>query len=117
MAIVASVLTIITALVFGLLPLLLADFFYVAVCFVWDFILFCLWCAVFGLYKREYSIYRGPKKNWDQGMGKEMVRQTENMKDAVWIDLVLFLLFLVTTVTGVVGLWAGRSGTRRTAAV
>ncbi|CAF9930193.1 MAG: hypothetical protein ALECFALPRED_004548, partial [Alectoria fallacina] len=58
--------------------------------FGWDLILFILWVAVFGVFGKIY-IHAKPV---DGGV--------KRMKNAVWVDLVNMLLWLVTAVVGVV---------------
>ncbi|KAI9684110.1 MAG: hypothetical protein M1829_003380 [Trizodia sp. TS-e1964] len=53
--------------------------------FAWDAILFILWVAVFGIFGKMY-IHEDPEG--DSGI--------QRMKNAVWVDLVNMLLWLIT---------------------
>ncbi|KHE81526.1 hypothetical protein GE21DRAFT_1289551 [Neurospora crassa] len=55
---------------------------------VWDFVLFILWVAVFGVFADMY-IHEKPEGNND----------IRRMKHAVWVDLVNMLLWLVIAVS------------------
>lgn len=67
--------------------------------FPWDLILFILWVAVFGLFGSMY-IHENPEG--DGGV--------KRMKDAVWIDLINMLLWLLSAVAGAVAWFNDRSG-------
>ncbi|KAK0105187.1 hypothetical protein ONS95_004417 [Cadophora gregata] len=75
--------------------------------FVWDLILFILWIALFGLFGNMYI-----KENAEGNSG------IKRMKNAVWIDLVNALLWLVSAMgmaifwfrhRGQRSLWTGRA--------
>lgn len=88
----------ITALLYALLPLLIRSFTTVILC-GWDFILFILWVAVFGIFGNMYI-----KEN-AEGNGGIM-----RMKNAVWIDLINMLLWFVSGIVGALGFWRWRRG-------
>lgn len=66
--------------------------------FPWDTILFILWVAVFGLFGSMY-IHENPEG--DSGV--------KRMKNAVWVDLINMLLWLLSAVAGAVAWFTGRS--------
>ncbi|EHK99107.1 hypothetical protein GLAREA_09069 [Glarea lozoyensis ATCC 20868] len=68
--------------------------------FVWDSILFVLWIALFGIFGKMY-IHENPEGNGG----------IKRMKNAVWVDLVNALLWLVSAV-GMAGYWWRSRGTR-----
>jgi H+/Cl- antiporter ClcA len=96
-ATVVGSLSAVTALVFMILPILIS-YTTVAILFAWDFILFILWCAVFGLFG---SMYIHAKAEMDSGI--------QRMKNAVWIDLICLLLWFITSIIGAIGFWKGRN--------
>ena len=105
-AIVTSCLASVTAILFGLIPLFTSNFFHVAVCFLWDFIIFILWCAVFGLFHHEWvsQLAGVPEKNIPKIIRDEVTK----MQVAVWIDLACLFFWFATTIMGVVGVFLGR---------
>lgn len=68
--------------------------------FAWDWILFILWTALFGLFG---NIYIGAKPTPKQG------GQTR-MKHAVWVDLTCMLLWLITAIYSTVIWFRNRGG-------
>ncbi|KAL2062131.1 hypothetical protein VTL71DRAFT_6397 [Oculimacula yallundae] len=68
--------------------------------FVWDLILFILWIALFGLFGNMYI------KEDAEGNGG-----IKRMKNAVWIDLVNALLWLISA-GGMVAYWLKHRGGR-----
>jgi hypothetical protein len=94
------VLSAITALVYAVLPLIISSFT-TAILFAWDAILFILWIAVFGLFG---SMYINQDPRGDGGISR--------MKNAVWIDLINMLLWLVSAIVGGIGFWRWRKGNR-----
>lgn len=66
--------------------------------FGWDFVLFVLWTALFGLFA---SIYLDAEPTPRQG---GQIR----MKHAVWVDLVNMLLWFITTVYSSLLVWKSR---------
>ncbi|PSR94015.1 hypothetical protein BD289DRAFT_364082 [Coniella lustricola] len=62
---------------------------------VWDLILFVLWIALFGVFGKMY-IHENPEG--DSGI--------QRMKNAVWVDLVCALLWLILAVASF-GYWWG----------
>ena len=67
--------------------------------FGWDWILFVLWTAVFGLFGKIY-IPAHPKASQDRQV---------RMKNAVWVDLACMLLWLVTAVYSTLIWFRGRN--------
>jgi len=96
-ATVVGSLSAVTALIFAIIPILIS-YTTVAILFAWDFILFILWCGVFGLFG---SMYIHANAAYDGGI--------QRMKNAVWVDLVCLLLWFVTAIMGAVGFWKGRN--------
>lgn len=92
-ATVVGTLGAVSALIYGLLPLVFSAFS-VAILFAWDVILFILWTAVFGLFG---SMYINAKVEMQSGV--------KRMKNAVWIDLINMLLWFVSAIVGAVGFW------------
>ncbi|EQB53857.1 hypothetical protein CGLO_06374 [Colletotrichum gloeosporioides Cg-14] len=72
-----------------------------AATFVWDFILFVLWIALFGLFGNMYI-----KEN------AEGNKDIQRMKNAVWVDLANALLWLISTLASAAYWWSHRE--RRT---
>ncbi|MCJ1372114.1 hypothetical protein MMC20_003335 [Loxospora ochrophaea] len=66
------------------------------VAFGWDLILFIMWIALFGIFGKMY-IHAKPQE--DAGI--------QRMKNAVWVDLVNMLLWLVTAVMGALLFFSG----------
>ncbi|KAG8525861.1 uncharacterized protein KY384_000621 [Bacidia gigantensis] len=67
--------------------------------FAWDWILFILWAAVFGIFGKMYI------HEHTEGNGG-----IKRMKNAVWIDLVNMLLWLVTAVMATVAFFSLKGG-------
>ncbi|KJX98181.1 hypothetical protein TI39_contig429g00011 [Zymoseptoria brevis] len=68
--------------------------------FPWDWILFILWTALFGLFG---NMYIGEQPTPEQ-------HGLQRMKNAVWVDLTNMLLWLITAVWGTVVFFLHRSG-------
>ncbi|OJD31354.1 uncharacterized protein BKCO1_4900038 [Diplodia corticola] len=79
-----------------LLPMVKSLFF-----FAWDWVLFVLWVALFGVFGRMYI---GEEVEYDGGVRR--------MKHAVWVDLACMVLWFVTAVYGTVMWWINRGGVR-----
>jgi hypothetical protein len=73
---------------------------HIGLLFIWDTILFILWIALFGLFGNMYIHERA---GGDGGI--------QRMKNAVWVDLVNALLWLVSAV-GMAVFWAQKRGGR-----
>jgi len=73
---------------------------HIGLLFIWDTILFILWIALFGLFG---SMYIHERAEGDGGV--------QRMKNAVWVDLVNALLWLVSAV-GMAVFWAQKRGGR-----
>ncbi|GAB7362889.1 hypothetical protein MBLNU230_g3191t1 [Neophaeotheca triangularis] len=69
--------------------------------FGWDWIMFILWTAVFGVFGRIYI----PANPTPEQHGQH------RMKNAVWIDLVNMLLWFVTAIYSTVIWWRSRVST------
>jgi Zn-dependent protease len=69
---------------------------------VWDFILFVLWIAVFGVFGKMY-IGENPEGNGG----------IKRMKNAVWIDLVNALLWLIASIAAAGYWWKHRDNRSR----
>ncbi|KAF5657536.1 membrane-associating domain-containing protein [Fusarium heterosporum] len=67
---------------------------------IWDFILFVLWIALFGVFGKMYIN--------EDAEGDEGVRR---MKNAVWVDLASALLWLIATLAAL-GYWWKHRDTR-----
>ncbi|KAH6887903.1 hypothetical protein B0T10DRAFT_62202 [Thelonectria olida] len=67
---------------------------------VWDFILFILWIALFGVFGKMYI-----------GEDAEGVKGVQRMKNAVWVDLTSALLWLIATLAAF-GYWWRHRETR-----
>ena len=93
-----GVLSAITAALYAVLPLIVRSFT-TALLFGWDFILFILWVAVFGIFGSMYI------KEDAEGNGGVM-----RMKNAVWIDLINMLLWFVSGIVGGLGFWRWKKG-------
>ncbi|KAF9869530.1 hypothetical protein CkaCkLH20_13015 [Colletotrichum karsti] len=72
-----------------------------AAVFVWDFILFVLWIALFGLFG---NMYIKEDAEGDKGI--------QRMKNAVWVDLANALLWLIGALASAAYWWGHRE--RRT---
>jgi hypothetical protein len=83
-----------TVLIYGL------PFFKSYWAFAWDWVLFILWTALFGLFG---SIFIGAKPTPKQG---GQIR----MKHAVWVDLTCMLLWLITAIYATVIWFRNRGG-------
>lgn len=55
----------------------------------WDFVLFILWCALFGVFGKMYI---GTNSAYSDGITR--------MKNAVWIDLINLILWFVSAIVG-----------------
>lgn len=97
-ATVVGSLSAITALVY-IIVLFLASNLSIALLFAWDFIIFVLWAAVFGIFGKMYI---GTKVEMEPGI--------QRMKNAVWIDLVNMLLWFISAVWGLVMFFVERRG-------
>ncbi|KAH0537420.1 hypothetical protein FGG08_005773 [Glutinoglossum americanum] len=82
-AVVVGGLSAVTSLIYGI-PLVKSHFL-----FAWDAILFILWIAVFGIFGKMY-IHEDPEGNAD----------IMRMKNAVWVDLVNAILWLISGIYG-----------------
>ncbi|KAG9237914.1 hypothetical protein BJ875DRAFT_368992 [Amylocarpus encephaloides] len=92
-AVVVASLSAPTALVYIISSLLIPAILHVPFLFIWDTILFILWIALFGLFGNLY-IHEHPEGN----------KGIQRMKNAVWVDLVNALLWLVSA-SGMTVFW------------
>ncbi|KAF2158996.1 hypothetical protein M409DRAFT_30531 [Zasmidium cellare ATCC 36951] len=67
--------------------------------FAWDWVLFILWTALFGLFG---NIYIGAKPTPEQ-------HGQQRMKNAVWVDLVNMLLWLASAIYSTIIFWRSRN--------
>ena len=100
---VTGSLSAITAIAFATIPLFFS-YFYVAILFVWDFVLLILWGTVFGKF---HDFTRSDTSYSDD---KDPGNLVSKMQAAVWIDLVCLLLWLLSGLVGITGGWIGRRG-------
>jgi multisubunit Na+/H+ antiporter MnhB subunit len=91
--------SLVTAAIFGAIPFLIS-YYYVAMAFVWDWILFFIWCAVFATQHRIFS--QQHKKELEK---KYPYKGVDNMIAAQWVDLAAMLLFLISAIMGLVCLF------------
>jgi len=68
--------------------------------FAWDWVLFILWTALFGLFG---NMYIGEHPTPEQG-------GVRRMRNAVWVDLTNMLLWLITAIWGTVAFFRSRGG-------
>ncbi|KAF2858923.1 hypothetical protein K470DRAFT_259311 [Piedraia hortae CBS 480.64] len=73
--------------------------------FGWDWILFLLWTALFGMFGKMYI----NTHKTQAGENGKQVGHTR-MKNAVWVDLVCMLLWLVTAIYSTILFFRHRSG-------
>jgi len=92
-AVVIGGLSVVTSLVYGI-PIVKSYIF-----FAWDTILFILWIAVFGVFGKMYI-----REDAEGNSG------VQRMKNAVWVDLVNVLLWLVSAIYGAILFRASRPG-------
>lgn len=103
LSVVAGSISTITAVAFALIPALIS-YYYVAIAFIWDWIIFFIWCAVFGWFHatfRGYNTYPGP----DRG---DVVK----LANFQWVDLANLLLWLATALMSVACLLHDRRSLR-----
>ncbi|RVD81318.1 uncharacterized protein DFL_009185 [Arthrobotrys flagrans] len=91
-AVVVGGLSIVTAILYSL-PFWPLRFF-----FIWDIVLFICWLTVFAIFASLY-MHEDPEGNHD----------IEQMRDAMWLDLVNWLLWLVSSVVGGWYFWKYRN--------
>jgi hypothetical protein len=96
--------SIITSIAFAIIPALFS-YYYVAVGFIWDIILFFIWCAVFGWFRTQNGI-QNPKL---QDANKDDYIRFARMN---WINLVNMLLWLATALFGIFCLLVDRKSLR-----
>ncbi|EPS38821.1 hypothetical protein H072_7434 [Dactylellina haptotyla CBS 200.50] len=82
-AVVVASLSAITSIIYSL-PFFPLRFFW-----IWDILLFIFWLTVFGIFAKLF-MKEDPEGNHD----------IEQMRDAMWLDLVNWLLWLVSAVVG-----------------
>ena len=94
--------SLVTAAICAVTPFLLS-YYFVAIAFIWDWILFFIWCAVFATMQDFF----GNKRNMDQYRAGS-ASGVDLMIAARWIDLAAMLLFLVSGIMGPVCLLLDR---------
>lgn len=96
LGVVAGSLSIITAIAFALLPALVS-YYYVAIAVVWEWILFFIWCALFGWFRATF----GQFITQNDGDVTKLAQMT-------WVDLLNMLLWLATALMSMICLLADR---------
>jgi hypothetical protein len=100
LGVVVGSLSTITAIAFALLPALVS-YYYVAIAFIWEWILFFIWCALFGWFRATFG---------------QFLRQNDGdvtkLAQMTWVDLVNMLLWLATALMSMVCLLADRKSLR-----
>jgi TctA family transporter len=93
--------SLVTAVIFAVVPFVVS-YYYVAIAFIWDWILFFIWCAVFATQRKYFANFltKDAKSHGVSGV--------DSMIAAQWIDLAAMLLFLVSAVMGPVCLLMDR---------
>ena len=94
--------SIITGIIFGILPFILS-YRVVAMACIWDWILVFVWAALFGIMHKWFGDQSDDK--YDQGEGLHGVKK---LNAAQWVDLTAMLLFLVSAIMGPVCLLMAR---------
>ena len=94
--------SIVTAVIFAAVPFLVS-YYYVAIAFAWDWVLFFIWCAVFTTQKK----YFGDNRSTDNAKATG-VSGVDLIVAAQWIDLTAMLLFLISALMGPVCLLMDR---------
>lgn len=112
LAVAVGSLSLLTALVYIVLPFILS-YRVVAFACPWDWILFFVWTATFAEMKKYFP--------WGKIYADFAAQHADDypdfrkMQDAVWVDLASMLLWLVTALAGVVMIFLSRTGGRKTA--
>ncbi|KAF3939747.1 hypothetical protein ABW19_dt0208841 [Dactylella cylindrospora] len=91
-AVVVGGLSALTAIIYSL------PFFPLRWFFVWDIVLFICWTTVFGIFAKLY-LDEDPEGNHD----------IEQMRDAMWLDLVNWILWLISSLVGFWYYWRYRN--------
>jgi hypothetical protein len=91
-AVVVGGLSALTAIIYAI-PYFPLRFF-----FIWDILLFCFWLTVFAIFAKLY-IHEDSEGN----------RHIEQMRDAVWLDLVNWILWLISAFVGFFYFWKYRN--------
>ena len=94
--------SIITGIIFGILPFVLSYRAITMAC-IWDWILVFIWAALFGTMHSWFGDQRNDKAKQDEGW-----HGTKKLSAAQWVDLTAMLLFLVSAVMGPVCLLMSR---------
>jgi H+/Cl- antiporter ClcA len=89
-ATVVASLSSVTALVY-MAVLALSSNLAIHLLFPWDFVIFVLWAAVFGIFGK---LYIGTTAPYDGGI--------QRMKNAVWVDCTNMILWFISAVGGLV---------------
>jgi hypothetical protein len=91
-AVVVGGLSALTAIIYAI-PYFPLRFF-----FIWDVLLFFFWLIVFAIFANLY-IHEDPEGN----------HHIEQMRDAVWLDLVNWILWLISALVGFFYFWKYRN--------
>lgn len=94
--------SIITGIIFGILPFVLS-YRAVAMACIWDWILVFIWAALFGTMHYWFGNQRDDKSAEDQNW-----HGVKKLNAAQWVDLTAMLLFLVSAIMGPVCLLMAR---------
>ena len=105
LAVAVGSMSLITSVVFAAIPFFRA-YRVVAYAFFWDLILTFIWAATFGYMKHYFPWGKTASDIADNY--KQSLPQFEKLQDAVWLDLVNMLLWLITAIFGAVMLVVGR---------
>lgn len=100
---------IITSIVLGALPFFLS-YRPVSLAAPWDFIMFLLYSAAFGLMKAIFYHWHSPKDLFDVSNPKRSVFDDHwhTMMDICWINLAGMIVFLISSLMGCVLFCLGR---------
>ena len=107
LAVSVGSLSLITAVVFAIIPFVVS-YRIVAFACLWELILVFIWAATFG-YMKHYFPW-GKLATDTADAYKQALPDFEKLQDAVWVDLVNMLLWLITAIAGAIALFVGRRG-------
>ena len=68
--------------------------------FLWDWILFFIWTAVFAWFHHEFPNQQETNIWKDTSDSKQGKKLFQTLYDTHWVDLVVMLLFLVSAIMG-----------------
>jgi hypothetical protein len=93
LSITAGALSVVTAIAFALTPALIS-YYYVAIAFIWEWIIFFIWCGVFGWFRVHFEGYQQYHDDYKDDI--------DRLGQFQWVDLVNMLLWLTTALMSVV---------------